>query len=59
MVQRYPQKSSGSSDGWCSLGSTIGIRTFCSFRGNPVKKIVLSKSGKLLKTSRAVKDVIL
>lgn len=38
MVQGYPQKNSGSSSGWCSLGSTIGIRAVFPFRGPPVKK---------------------
>lgn len=38
MVQGYPQKNSGSSGGWCSLGSTIGVRTVFPFRGTPVKK---------------------
>ncbi len=32
MVQGYPQKNSGSSGGWCSLGSTIGIRAVFTFR---------------------------
>ena len=38
MVQGYPQKNSGSSGGWCSLGSTIGIRAVFTFRGNPGKE---------------------
>ena len=38
MVQGYPQKNSGSSGGWCSLGSTIGIRAVFPFRGTPSKK---------------------
>lgn len=38
MVQGYPQKNSGSSGGWCSLGSTIGIRAVFPFRGNPGKE---------------------
>ena len=38
MVQGYPQKNSGSSSGWCSLGSTIGIRAVFPFRGPPSKE---------------------
>ena len=38
MVQGYPQKNSGSSGGWCSLGPNIGVRAVFSFRGPPVKK---------------------
>ena len=38
MVQGYPQKNSGSSGGWRSLGSTIGIRAVFPFRDPPVKK---------------------
>lgn len=38
MVQGYPQKNSGSSGGWCSLGSTIGIRAAFPLRETPVKK---------------------
>lgn len=35
---RIPAKNSGSSGGWCSLGSTIGIRAVFTFRGNPGKE---------------------
>ena len=35
MVQGYPQKNSGSSGGWCSLGSTIGVRAVFFFRWKP------------------------
>ncbi len=38
MVQGYPQKNSGSSSGWCSLGSNIGVRAVFSFRGTSVKE---------------------
>lgn len=30
---RIPAKNSGSSGGWCSLGSIVGVRTVFSFRG--------------------------
>lgn len=32
------RKNSGSSGGWCSLGSTIGVRAVFTFRGNPGKE---------------------
>lgn len=38
MVQGYPQQNSGSSGGWCSLGSHIGIRSVFSFRRKIDKK---------------------